>query len=316
MMGFLKTSDKEESSVGRREGQGRFRRAKERIISLLFSSISSSVLIILLGIFIFLLFTAWQIIGEIPLSGFFFGLDWNPTAYASPAWGILSLVVGTLMVTFGALAIAIPIGIASAIYLAEIASPKVRELIKPAVEMIAGIPSVVLGLVGMLLLSPLIAGLFGLSNGLNALTASIVVAVMILPTIISITEDVLTSLPKDFREASLALGSTRWQMIRMALLPPAFSGMMAAIMLGLGRAVGETMAVLMVAGNARAMPLSFFDPVRPMTANIAIEIKEVVQGSLHYQSLFAIGLVLFAMTFIVNLISDLILEKQSRKFRW
>ena len=182
--------------------------------------------------------------------------------------------------------------------------------------MIAGIPSVVLVLIGILFLSPLIAKIFGLSSGLNAFTSSIIVGVMVLPTIISISEDVLTSLPNEFREASLALGATKWQMIRMTLLPAALSGIVAAIMLGLGRAVGETMAVLMVAGNSRAMPFSFFDPIRPMTANIAIEIKEVVKGSLHYEALFAIGLVLFVMTFVVNFISDIIIEKQVRKYKW
>ncbi|MBN2053175.1 phosphate ABC transporter permease subunit PstC, partial [Candidatus Woesearchaeota archaeon] len=263
---------------------------REKSIKYFFSIISITALVILLGIFIFLLITGSKTFKEVSLLDFLAGSDWNPTAYSTPKYGIISLIVGTLMVTFGALVIAIPIGIASAIYLAEIAKPKMREAIKPVIEMIAGIPSVVLGLIGLLVLSPLVARIFSLSHGLNALTASIVVAVMILPTIISISEDVLTSLPKDFREASLALGSTRWQMIKMALLPPALSGIVAAIMLGLGRAVGETMAVLMVAGNSRAMPNSFFDPVRPMTANIAIEIKEVVQGSLHYNSLFAIGL--------------------------
>lgn len=292
------------------------RNQKEKFIKLFFFSISITSLIILIGIFVFLLLTGSKFFRAVPPQDFFLGSDWNPTAYSEPKWGILSLILSTLMVTIGALIIAVPIGIASAIYLAEIAKPKAREILKPIIEMIAGIPSVVLGLIGLLVLSPFVAKIFGLSHGLNALTASIIVAVMILPTIISISEDVITSLPNDFREASLALGSTKWQTIRMTLLPSALSGIVASIMLGLGRAVGETMAVLMVAGNSRAMPHSFFDPVRPMTSNIAIEIKEVVQGSLHYNSLFAIGLVLFIMTFSVNFISDLILERQNRKYRW
>ncbi len=290
--------------------------SKERLIKLFFLLVSSTALLILIGIFAFLFFTGIQAFGEISSQEFFLGQDWNPTSYNQPSWGILALVVGTLMVTLGALVIAIPLGIASAIYLSEVASPKVREIVKPVIEMIAGIPSVVLGLIGILFLSPLIAQAFGLSSGLNALTSSIVVAVMVLPTIISISEDVLTSLPKEFREASLALGATRWQTVRFALLPAALGGIAAAVMLGLGRAVGETMAVLMVAGNSRAMPLSFFDPARPMTANIAIEIKEVVQGSLHYEALFAIGLVLFAMTFAVNFFSDVVIERNARKFKW
>lgn len=293
-----------------------FRNIKERLIEILFALIAIMTVLILLGIFIFLFTTGIQAFKDIPIGEFFFGTNWNPNAYGEPSWGILSLIVGTIMVTLGALIIAIPLGIASAVYIAEIASPRMKEIIKPAIEMIAGIPSVVLGLIGILFLSPLISKIFGCSCGLNALTSSIIVGIMVLPTIISISEDVLTSLPHDFREASLALGATKWQMIKMTLLPAASSGILAAVMLGLGRAVGETMAVLMVAGNSRAMPLSFLDPVRPMTANIAIEIKEVVQGSLHYQALFAIGLVLFFMTFIVNIVADIVIDKHTRKYKW
>lgn len=288
--------------------------SKERLIEIFFASISTTALVILVCIFIFLFYTGIQAFSSISPSEFFLGKDWNPSAYGSPKWGILSLVVGTLMVTFGAMLIAIPIGIAAAIYLSEIAHPKIREILKPAIEMIAGIPSVILGLIGILVLSPLAAYIFGLNSGLNAFTSSLIIAVMILPTIISITEDVLNSLPKDFREASFALGATKWQTIRMVLIPSAISGIVAAIMLALGRAVGETMAVLMVSGNSRAFPLSFFDPVRPMTSNIAIEIKEVVAGSLHYNALFAIGLVLFLMTFLVNFISDMIIEVHVKKY--
>ena len=292
------------------------RNIKEKFIELFFSATGIIALLILIGIFAFLFITGIQTFTEISLTEFLLGNEWNPAAYGEPKWGILSLVIGTLIVTFGSLIIAIPLGIASAVYLSEIARPKIREIIKPAIEMIAGIPSVVLGLIGILFLSPLVALIFGLSSGLNAFTSSIIVGIMVLPTIISISEDVLTSLPNEFREASLALGATKWQMIRMTLLPAALSGIVAAIMLGIGRAIGETMAILMVAGNSIAMPVSFFDPVRPMTANIAIEIKEVVKGSLHYEALFAIGLVLFVMTFGVNLISDVIIEKQVRGYKW
>lgn len=293
-----------------------YRNIKEKFIELFLSTASITALLILIGIFVFLFITGIKTFTQISPAEFFLSNEWNPTAYGEPRWGILSLIIGTLMVTFGSLVIAILLGLASAVYLSEIARPKIREIIKPVIEMIAGIPSVVLGLIGILFLSPLIAKIFGLSNGLNALTSSIIVGIMVLPTIISISEDVLTSLPHEFREASLALGATKWQMIRMTLLPAALSGILAAIMLGLGRAVGETMAVLMVAGNSRAMPTSFFDPIRPMTANIAIEIKEVVKGSLHYEALFAIGLILFIMTFVVNFISDIIIEKQVRKYKW
>ena len=289
---------------------------REKIIETLFFLISITALLILVGIFLFLFFTGIQAFGKISISEFLLGREWNPTAYSGPKWGTLSMIIGTLMVTLGSLTFSVPLGVACAVYLSEIAHPRTREILKPIIEMIASIPSVVLGLIGLLFLSPLTAKIFGISSGLNALTSSIIVGVMVLPTIISISEDVLTALPKEFREASLALGATKWQMITKTLLPAAMSGILAAVMLGLGRAVGETMAELMVAGNSIAMPHSFLDPVRPMTANIAIEIKEVVKGSLHYQALFAIGLVLFILTFVVNLISDIIIEKHTRGHKW
>jgi phosphate transport system permease protein len=178
--------------------------------------------------------------------------------------------------------------------------------------MIAGVPTVVLGLLGLLFLAPVIAGFFGLSNGLNALTASILVAVVVLPTIASICEDALSGVSKRHREASLAMGATRWMTISKVVIPAASSGIIAGILLGLGRIIGETMIVLMVAGNSIAFPDSILDPVRPMTAAIAIEIKEVVVGSLHWKSLFAIGLLLFAYTFMLNFIADLFIHRKVR----
>jgi phosphate transport system permease protein len=289
---------------------------REKIIEYSLFSISTIAILIIIGIFGFLFFTGINAFNQISFGEFFMGEIWNPSSYTSPKWGILSLVVSTVLITIGALSISVPIGLASAIYLSEMAGARTREILKPCIEMVAGIPSVVLGLIGIMFLSPLIASLFGISSGLNALTSSIIVGIMVLPTIISISEDVLTSIPKEFREASLALGATRWQMIKMTLVPAAISGIAAAVMLGIGRAVGETMAVLMVSGNSIAMPTSFLDPIRPLTANIAIEIKEVVFGSLHYEALFATALVLFGITFVVNLVSDIIIESHSRKYRW
>ncbi|MCA9477674.1 MAG: phosphate ABC transporter permease subunit PstC [Nanoarchaeota archaeon] len=291
-------------------------RHKEELIRVGLQVVSVVTLLILVGIFLFLFINAFDVFSTLSLKEFLLGREWNPIAYGQPLWGILGLLKGTFMVTFGGLLLALPIGLSTALYLSFVASRKVREIIKPVIELIASIPSVVLGLLGIVFLSPFIAQIFGLPSGLNALSASIVVAIMILPTIISISEDVLSSLPSTFMEASLALGATKWQTIKMVLFPAARSGILAAIMLALGRAVGETMAVLMVAGNARAFPSSFFDPVRPMTATIAIEIKEVVQGSFHYHALFAIGLVLFLLTFLINLIGDLIISKQVKKYRW
>ncbi|RJS72443.1 MAG: phosphate ABC transporter permease subunit PstC [Candidatus Syntrophoarchaeum sp. WYZ-LMO15] len=280
---------------------------KDRFIAFFFAANGILTIIILMGIFIFLAYIGLQAFHEISIREFFFGKEWNPTAYGEPKWGILSLVTGTIYIAVISLLIAIPLGVASAIYIAELASPFIREVLKPAIEMIAAIPSVVLGLIGLLIVAPFVAEIFNLPNGLNALTASILVAIMALPTIISISEDVISAIPESYREASLALGATRWQTIKGVILPAASSGIVAASMLGLGRVVGETMVVLMVAGNSRAFPTSILDPVRPITSTIAIEIKEVVQGDLHFQALFALGFVLFLMTFAINLASDIFL---------
>jgi phosphate transport system permease protein len=276
-----------------------------------FGFMATLTVVILFGIFIFLLISGLGTFREIGLGEFFLGTDWNPTAFNAPSWGILSLVAGTVMISLLAISIAIPFGLSIAIYLSEIASPKTREILKPLVEMIASIPSVVLGFLGLLFVAPLIAGIFHLTNGLNALTASILVAIAALPTIASICEDALSNVNQRFREASLALGATKWTTIKRIVIPAASSGLIAACMLGLGRVIGETMIVLMVAGNNRAFPHSFLDAVNPMTANVAIEIKEVVVGSLHWQSLFMIGFVLFMMTFVINFIADLLIYKKS-----
>jgi phosphate transport system permease protein len=264
---------------------------------------------LLVGIFLFLFFSGYAAIKDIGLKTLLFGTVWNPIAYGHPSWGALPLILGTLLVTATALLIAVPLGIASAIYISEIVSPRFREILKPAIEMIASVPSVVLGLLGLLFLAPFIAKVFHLSNGLNALTAGILVAIAALPTIASICEDTLRAVPQKYRQSSLALGATQWTTIKRVVLPAAKSGLLAAIMLGLGRIIGETMIVLMVAGNSSAVPHSFLDPVRPMTANIAIEIKETVVGSLHWESLFAIGLGLFVITFVVNFLADLLIHR-------
>lgn len=282
----------------------------ENLSHLLFGATAALTIFLLISIFIFLLMSGVGAFKEIGIKEFFLGTDWNPTSFHTPSWGILSLIIGTLMISILALFIALPFGLSIAIYLSEIASPKMREMLKPLIEMIASIPSVVLGLLGLLFLAPLIAKTFHLSNGLNALTASILVAIAALPTIASICEDALSSVSLRFREASLVLGATEWTTIKRVVIPAASPGLVAAIMLGLGRIIGETMIVLMVAGNSRAFPYSFLDPVRPITANIAIEIKEVVMGSLHWQSLFAIGFTLFLITFVINLLADILVHKK------
>lgn len=263
----------------------------------------------LCGIFLFLAVIGSRALREIPLGEFLFSPHWNPSSFGEPAWGTGALFMGTLMVSSVALVLVVPLGLSIAVYLSEIASRNMREILKPSIEMIASIPSVVLGLLGLLFLSPFIARTFGLSNGLSALTAALLVAIATLPTIASICEDALSSVSQRYRDASYALGATKWTTIRKVVVPAAGSGILAAILLGLSRIIGETMIVLMVAGNSLALPHSLLDPVRPMTANIAIEIKEVVVGSLHYESLFAIGLLLFVYTFAINVVADIFIRR-------
>jgi len=243
------------------------------------------------------------------LSKFLLGRDWQPL---SGVFGALPLILGSLLVTVGAVAISVPIGIAAAVYIGEIAGPRVREVLKPAVETLAAIPSIVIGFIGLMLLAPWIKQVFNLPTGLTALAGSIMLAFMAMPTIISISEDALNAVPKEYRAGSLALGATQWQTISRVVVPAARSGILAAVMLGVGRAIGETMAVLMITGNAAVIPHTFLEPVRTMTATIAAEMGETVQYSAHYHALFAIGAVLFLLTFTINLIADLALQRSRR----
>ena len=270
-------------------------------------------IIVLLGVFILLLKEGLPIFVNTSPWEFFFGAKWYPVS-DPPSFGTLPFFVATLMVTVLATAIAVPIGVACAAYLAEIAPVKVRETLKPIIEVLAGFPSVVMGLIGLLILSPAIQSIFNLNTGLCGLTAGIMLALMSLPVIVSVSEDALRAVPDEFRQASLALGATRWETIRHVSIPAALSGIAAAIMLGVGRAIGETMTVLMVAGGALGIPHSPADPMMPMTAAIASGIGNAVRGGLQYQALFAIGLVLFIITLIVNLFADRVLERQKRKF--
>ncbi len=247
---------------------------------------------------------------HVTVRDFLFGRDWYPL---SEKFQALPLILGSMLVTAGAIVIAVPTGLAAAVYLAEVAPERVREVLKPTVEVLAGIPSVVIGFIGMVVLGPYIKGLFGLSTGLTALTGSVMLAFMAMPTIISISEDAIVAVPRDYREGALALGATPWEAISRVTVPAAKSGIIAAVMLGIGRAIGETMTVLMVTGNAAVIPTSLFQPVRTMTATIASEMGEVAQGTPHYHALFAVGLVLFAMTFIINLVADLALQKSVRR---
>jgi phosphate transport system permease protein len=230
-----------------------------------------------------------------------FGARWYPTF---DLFGTLPLLLGSALVTVTAIAIALPLGLATAVFVREIAPAWARDLLKPMIEVLAGIPSVVLGFFGITVLAPLVRRLLGAPTGLTAFTGSLLLAYMALPTIISVAEDALDAVPKSYRDAGLAMGATQWQTIWRVVVPAARSGILTAVMLGMGRAIGETMAVMMVTGNAARLPLSLdalFRPVRTMTATIAAEMGEVAQGSTHYHVLFGIGIILFLLTFAINL---------------
>ena len=289
--------------------QIRGQRVKEKLIEKFFLLNGVLAILILGGIFALLFFKAYPAFQELGVIEFFGSTTWNPTSFSKLQYGILSLINSSLMVTLGALLIAIPLGVACAAFLSDIASPKMREILKPAIEILAAIPSVVVGFLGIVLVNPLISKIFGVSHGLNALNGSILLAIMSLPTIISLSEDALRAVPRSYKEASLALGASRWQTLVRVSVPAALSGIIASIMLGMGRAIGETMTVLMATGNAPALTFNFLEAIQTMTATIAIELGEVPYNTTHYYALFVIGLVLFAMTFLVNLISDLILQK-------
>ncbi|MFH1190067.1 MAG: phosphate ABC transporter permease subunit PstC [Candidatus Omnitrophota bacterium] len=286
---------------------------KENIIHGLFFLNGLSIVLVLVGIFALLVAMALPAFKEIRLGEFLFRAIWNPTAtFVAPAYGIMSMLVSTLMVSMGALLIAIPLSIGTAAYLTDVADSRVREIAKPVIEILASIPSVVIGFLGIVMVGPMIARVFHLSNGLNALNGAILLAVMALPTIISLTEDALNSVPRSFEEASLALGATHWQTLVRVKIPAAASGIIAACMLGMGRAIGETMTVLMATGCAIAMPTGFLQSVQTMTATIAIELGEVPYNTTHYYALFGIGLVLFIITFIVNMVSDIVLHRHQK----
>ena len=263
-------------------------------------------------IFLFLLREGIPFFVETPPAAFF-GRYWYPTF---DQFGILPLILGSILVTIVAILLALPLGVATAVYVREVAPSWARDILKPMIEVLAGIPSVVLGFFGMTLIAPSIRELLGAPTGLTAFTGALILAYMALPTVISVAEDALDAVPKSYRDASLAMGATQWQTIWRVVVPAAKSGILTAVMLGMGRAIGETMAVMMVTGNAARMPTTFdslFRPVRTMTATIAAEMGEVAQGSLHYHALFGIGIALFILTFLINLAAaSAIFQKRRR----
>jgi phosphate transport system permease protein len=277
-----------------------------------FFVIALSCLLVLFTIMIFLFKEGLPILKHLSIGDFTFGTEWYPTS-GNPRFGIFPLIIASLSVTALASLIAIPFSLAVAIYLSEIASKSAKEIFKPMIEIIASIPSVVIGFFGMVVVAPFLMNHFDIDSGLNLFNASIMLAFMVIPIIASISEDAISSVPLSLKEASYALGATRWQTIFHITIPAALSGIWTAIILGISRVIGETMVVLMVAGGAALMPHSFFDPVRPLTSNIAAEMAEAEVGGIHYNALFAIGIILFIITFIFNLIADYLSNKYKFK---
>jgi phosphate transport system permease protein len=284
------------------------RKIKESIIEKLILLCGLASIFFVLLIFIFLLKEGLALFRIVSPADFLFGKSWYPIS--EPArLGILPLILGSLLVTFGATLISVPIGVGCAVYIAEVAPAGIKEFLKVGIELLAAIPSVVIGFIGMVTLVPLVKNIFHLPTGLTALSGSIMLAFMAMPTIVSIAEDALYAVPKSYKEGAFALGATHWQTIWRVSLPAASSGILAAVMLGIGRVIGETMAVMMITGNAAVIPQSILQPVRTLTATIAAEMGEAVVGSEHYFALFAIGIVLFIISFIINVGADLFLHR-------
>lgn len=263
-------------------------------------------------IFIFLLHEGSPAIIEIPFSAFL-NTRWYPI---ESYYGILPLIGGSIIITIGAAFIAVPLGLATAIFIAEVAPRWARDILKPMVEVLGGLPSVLLGFIGILVVSPFVRTAFSLPTGLTAFTGALLLGAISIPTIVSVAEDALDAVPKTYRDAAMALGATKWQIIWKVTLPAARSGVLTAIMLGIGRAIGETMTVMMVTGNAPVMPtelIALFRPVRTMTATIASEMGEVANGSVHYHVLFFIGIVLFLISLIINLTAASVVFKTKKR---
>jgi len=286
------------------------RRIKERFYKVGFAALAFASLLFLIGITITLFLEGLPLFKEVPVLQALFGKSWYPT-YEPAEFGFLPLIMGSLWVTVGAVFVCVPLGIGSALFINELAGKRMKAFLKPIVELLAGIPSIVYGFFGMVIVAPFLQELLNLPVGLTAFTGSLILGVMATPTVASIAEDALSYVPRSFREASFAVGANRWQTLTKVVIPAAASGISTAVILGMSRAVGETMTVLMVCGGAAVIPTSFFQPVRPMTATIAAEMGETVMGSSHYHALFAIGLVLFLITLVFNVIAELI----SRRFR-
>jgi phosphate transport system permease protein len=281
---------------------------KEKAIKLFLVSTASTSIIVVIGIFVFLGREGAPFLAK-PGADELFGTKWIPVSFQKESYGIVPLVTGSVLVTALAMILTIPFGVGAAVYISELARPVEREILKPFVEVLAGIPSVVIGFFGLVVLVPIIKWCFGLSSGLTALAGAMLLGLMAIPTVISISEDAIRSVPGSYKAASLALGASRMQTIRKVTVPAALPGIIAAVMLGTGRVIGETMAVMMVTGNAAVITTSPFDSVRTMTATIAAEMGEVAFGSDHYRALFCVGIVLLLATFVLNMVAQRVLKR-------
>jgi phosphate transport system permease protein len=287
----------------------RLERWTEPVIETLIRVCGVSAVVFVLAIFIFVFREGYHFFfTKLDFGQFFGSIEWYPDSPANKRYGALALIAGTASVSGLAMLIAIPFGLGAAIYVSEFSSGRVKEVLKVVIELLAAIPSVVWGFVGLVILNPVIIDVFNTPVGLNVLNGALLVAMMSMPIIVSIAEDALKAVPDGYREAAEAMGATKWQMIRRVLLPAGKNGLLAAVLLGVGRSIGETMAVLMATGHSINIPKGPFDSARTLTATIASELGETAHGSDHYQALFSIGILLFAITFAVNLTADLIVR--------
>ena len=282
--------------------------ASEKAIEFLIRLCGFSAIIFVFAIFFFVFREGAPVLSRLNLQEFLFTPYWHPTSLGNPRYGVGALIVGTFSVTALAMIIAVPFGLGAAIFVSEFCGHKTKESLKIIIELLAAIPSVVWGFIGLTVMNVVIQKVFNVQIGLNVLNAAILLALMSVPIMVSIGEDALKAVPDTYREAALALGATRWQLVRRVLLPAAKNGLLAAVLLGVGRAIGETMAVLMATGHSVNVPDSPFDSVRTMTATIAAELGETAQGSDHYRVLFVLGTLLFVITFVVNLTADLVIR--------
>jgi phosphate transport system permease protein len=267
-----------------------------------------SAIIFIIGIFVFITKEGIGFIAALDVGEFFGSPNWRPTSERNPTYGILALMAGTASVTGLAMVVSVPFSLGAAIFIGEFAKGKLRETLKVLVELLAAIPSVVWGFIGLSIMNPLIIQVFDVPVGLNVLNSGVILGLMAAPIMTTIAEDALKAVPDSYREAAEAMGATRWQVIFKVVLPASKNGLMAAILLGVGRGFGETMAVLMASGHAINLPTSPFDSVRALTATIAAELGDTAVGSDHYEALFTLGILLFAVTFVINLTADLVVK--------